>query len=76
MGAAEVEAFLFYLAVTERVAASTQNQALSALMFLYQYVLRQELEDSINAIRAKRSRCLPTVLSKMDRCDVYSFAQT
>ena len=40
MGAAEVEAFLTHLAVQERVAASTQNQALSASLFLYQQVLR------------------------------------
>jgi site-specific recombinase XerD len=64
MGSAEVEAFLTHLAITERIAASTQNQALSALVFLYRVVLRQELEDSINAIRAKRSHYLPTVLSK------------
>jgi hypothetical protein len=64
MGSAEVEVFLTHLAITGWVAASTQNQALSALVFLYRVVLRQELEDSINAIRAKRSRYPPTVLSK------------
>ena len=40
MGAPEVEAFLTYLAVEQRVAASTQQQALSALLFLYREVLR------------------------------------
>jgi hypothetical protein len=43
MGAAEVQAFLTDLAVTQHVAASTQNQALSALLFLYKEVLHQEL---------------------------------
>ena len=43
MGSSEIEAFLTHLAVKERVAASTQNQAFSALLFLYRQVLRQEL---------------------------------
>lgn len=64
MGGAEVEAFLTHLAVEENVAASTQNQALSALLFLYRYVLHQELECQLEAVRAKRSRYLPTVLTK------------
>jgi len=64
MGALEIEAFLSYLAVQERVAASTQNQAFSAILFLYREVLRQELDGSISAIRAKRSHYLPTVLTK------------
>jgi site-specific recombinase XerD len=59
----EIEAFFTHLAVQERVAGSTQNQALSALLFLYRYVLHQPLEDRIDAVRAKRSRSLPTVLT-------------
>ena len=43
MGSSEIEAFLTHLAVQEQVAASTQNQALSAILFLYREVLRQEL---------------------------------
>jgi integron integrase len=66
MGAAEIEQFLSYLAVQERVAASTQNQAFSALLFLYREVLRQELDESINSVRAKPSRYLPTVLTKAE----------
>jgi hypothetical protein len=54
MGVPEIEAFLSHLAVTEQVSASTQNQALSALLFLYQQVLKQELGRRIDAIRAKR----------------------
>jgi len=63
MGAAEVEAFLTHLAVKENVAASTQNQALSALLFLYREVLHQEL-GPVDALRAKRPKRLPTVLTK------------
>jgi integron integrase len=63
MGVAEVEAFLGHLVVVGNVAASTQNQALSALLFLYKIVLEQELE-SVDALRAKKSRYLPTVLTK------------
>jgi site-specific recombinase XerD len=63
MGVPEVEAFLTHLAVQEQVAASTQNQALSALLFLYKEVLAQPLDERIDAVRAKRSRMLPTVLT-------------
>ena len=63
MGTAEVEAFLTHLAVKEHVAASTQNQALSALLFLYREVLHQEL-GPVDALRAKRPKRLPTVLTK------------
>jgi integron integrase len=66
MGVPEIETFLTHLAVSENVSASTQNQALSALLFLYQSVLKQPLDDSINAIRAKRSKYLPTVLTKTE----------
>jgi integron integrase len=63
MAEAEVEAFLTHLAVEEDVAASTQNQALSALLFLYRYVLQQPLTESIDAVRARPSKYLPTVLT-------------
>ena len=64
MGAPEIEAFLTHLAVEENVAASTQNQALCALLFLYREVLGQELDFSIDAVRAKKPRGLPTVLTR------------
>ncbi len=63
MGAAEIERFLTYLAVEGRVAASTQNQALCALVFLYKHVLNMEINGKINAERAKRPKRLPVVLS-------------
>jgi integron integrase len=63
MGATEVEAFLSDLAVNGRVAASTQNQALSALLFLYREVLEIQLPWLDNITRAKPSKHLPVVLT-------------
>jgi integron integrase len=62
MGSDEVNEFLTYLAVERRVAASTQNQALSALLFLFRKVLDQEIK--LNAARAKQPQRLPVVLSQ------------
>ena len=63
-GAADIEAFQTHLAVQQKVAASTQNQALSALLFLYRDGLRQPLDRPIDAIRARKPKRLPTVLTK------------
>jgi integron integrase len=63
MGPSHVEAFLTYLAVEAQVAASTQNQALQALLFLYKHVLEIELPWLNNVTRALRPRRLPVVLS-------------
>ncbi len=65
MSSAELEAFLTHLAVKEQVAASTQDQALNAVVFLYRDVLKQELGIQIEAVRAKRTRYLPTVLTSV-----------
>lgn len=62
MGVVEMEAYLTHLAVKRQVSASTQNQAFSALLFLYQQVLEIEL-PRIDALRAKRPERLPVVLS-------------
>ncbi len=64
MGAAEVEHFLSALAVHGKVAASTQNQALAALLFLYREVLRIDLPWMENVVRAKRPQRVPSVLSR------------
>ena len=64
MGKAEVTRFLSHLAVEARVSASTQNQALSALLFLYGQVLNQELGWLDEIVRAKRPARLPVVLSR------------
>ncbi len=64
LGAAEVGAFLTHLAVKEEVSASTQNQALSALLFLYRAVLRRELGALDAVVRARRPAVLPVVLTR------------
>lgn len=63
VGQAGVEAFLNHLAINKRVAANTQNQAFSALLFLYRDVLKIPLEG-VTSQRAKLKKRLPVVLSK------------
>lgn len=63
MGKAEVEAFLTALAVRGSVSSSTQNQALSAVLFLYREVLEIDLPWLEGVVRAKKPERLPTVLS-------------
>ncbi len=67
LGEADVRAFLTHLAVERQVAASTQNQALSALLFLYAHVLERPLGALGEVVRAKRPKRLPVV---MDRAEV------
>jgi integron integrase len=64
MGGDEVSQFLSDLAVRQHVAASTQNQALSAILFLYQEVLKQEIGWLDDVVRAKKAKKLPVVLSR------------
>jgi len=66
MGAKEVTAFLSYLAQRRNVAASTQNQALAALLFLYKAVLGIDLPWLDGIVRAKRPRRLPQVLTRSE----------
>jgi integron integrase len=63
LGAPEIQTFLTYLAVTEKVAASTQNQALAALLFLYIHVLGTPPEAFADFVRAKRPSHVPMVLT-------------
>ncbi|NNJ70835.1 MAG: integron integrase [Kiritimatiellales bacterium] len=65
MGAAEVERYLSHLATEGKVAASTQRQALNAIMFLYREVLDIELGD-ITPVRSKKRRKPPTVLTQKE----------
>jgi integron integrase len=75
LGEPEINAFLTHLAVKERVAASTQSQALAALLFLYRHVLEIPFPRLESLIRAKRPRRLPVVLTReevrsvLDRLD-------
>jgi integron integrase len=66
LGKAEVEAFLSGLAVQGRVAPSTQNQALAALLFLYRHVLALDLPWLDNVVRARGRQRLPTVLARVE----------
>jgi integron integrase len=70
MGVPEIEAFLSHLAVNLRVASSTQNQAFNALLFLYRNVLGIELNEEIQAIRAKKPKKLPTVMTESETLKV------
>jgi site-specific recombinase XerD len=63
LGAAGISAFLSRLANTDRVSASTQNQALAALLFLYSHVLGQSAKELGAFVHAKRPERLPVVLS-------------
>ncbi len=66
MAEPEINAFLSHLAADRHVSASTQNQALSAILFLYRAVLEKELGDFGDLIRAKRPRKLPVVLTRSE----------
>lgn len=59
----EVIAFLTHLAVEQRVAPSTQNQAYNALLFLYRHVLEKPFGDAIDSVRARGDRRIPFVLT-------------
>lgn len=66
LGTADVVSFLQYLAVRRNVTASTQNQALNALVFFYGQVLKKPLGDLGGFVRAKRPKTLPVVLTKTE----------
>ncbi len=64
MAEPEINAYLTHLAVKEKVSASTQNQALSALLFLYRHVLNREIGDLGEVIRARKPRHIPVVMTR------------
>jgi integron integrase len=66
MGEKEINAFLSDLAIRAGVSASTQNQALAALLFLYRHVLEKPLPALAEVVRAKRPRRLPVVLTRAE----------
>jgi integron integrase len=71
MGVQEVQQFLTHLAVEGRVAASTQSQALSALLFLYQQVLKQDIGWIDDVVRAKQPHRVPVVLTQDEVAAVF-----
>jgi len=66
----KVERFLTYLAVDGQVSPSTQNQAMNALVFLYKRVLKKPLEQSVDAVRAKKKVNIPVVMSREEVAQV------
>ena len=72
MSAPEIEAFITQLAVGRQVAVSTQNQALSAILFLYRHVLRIDVEVLPSLVRPGRPKRLPTVLTQAEAGRVIS----
>jgi integron integrase len=66
MGKTEIEAFLRHLATNRKVAASTQRQALNALVFLYKHVLDMPIGDNIAPVKAKKCRRPPVVMTKTE----------
>lgn len=68
----DVKSFLSHLAVDRKVAASTQNQAFNALLFLFRHALERELTDIVDTVRAKKPRRLPVVISRQDVQRIFS----
>jgi site-specific recombinase XerD len=66
VSAAEVKAYLTYLAVKCKVSASTQNQAFNALLFLFRHVLKKDFGDHQDIPRARRTKYIPVVLSRQE----------
>lgn len=66
LSAADVKAYLTYLAVNCKVSASTQNQSFNALLFLYRHILKKDFGDHKDIPRAKRSNYIPIVLSRQE----------
>ena len=65
MGKDEIEQFLTWLAVKQKVSPTTQNQAFSALLFLYREIFKIDMKDwNIQALRAKERKHIPVVLTK------------
>ncbi len=68
----DVQSFLTYLAVEKKVSASTQNQALNAMVFVFRHVLRKDFEGYIDAVRAKEKRRLPVVLTRREVNQIFA----
>jgi site-specific recombinase XerD len=74
-GEAKIESFLTNLAVNGKVAASTQNQAMNALVFLYRTVLKQPLDGRIDAVRAERKVNVPVVMTREETAKIISLME-
>ena len=74
-GEAKIEAFLTHLALELGVAPATQNQAMNALVFLYKKVLKQSLDEEINAVRAPKKINVPVVMSREEVAQVITLIE-
>ena len=74
-GEIKIEEFLTHLAVNKDISASTQNQAMNALVFLYRHVLKQPLDKEINAVRAPRKENVPVVMTREEVAQVISLME-
>jgi integron integrase len=75
MAEPEINAYLTHLAVKEKVSASTQNQALSALLFLYRHVLDRKVGDLGEVIRARKPQHVPVVMTREEVKSILSHLQ-
>ena len=73
MGKVHIEAFLSHLATQGQVSASTQRQALNAIIFLYRHVLDQPIEDQLEPVKARRHARPPTVMTQSEVQRVLSY---
>ena len=73
--AQNIRNFMSFLAVERNVAASTQNQAFNAILFFSRHILDQDIENISNAVRAKRKRKLPVVLSKNEVKEIFKYME-
>jgi len=74
-GEPKIEQFLTHLAISEQVSPSTQNQAMNALVFLYRKVLGLDLDQKIDAARAKRNQTLPVVMTREEVTQVIALIE-
>jgi hypothetical protein len=70
MSAEEIQAFITYLAIQRQLSASTQNQALSAIIFLYRHVLQMDIALPSDIFRAEKSETLSVVLTHQEAMSV------
>lgn len=73
LSAQDVKAYLTYLAVNCKVAASTQNQAFNSILFLYRHILKKDFGDQKDVPRAKKSNYIPITLSRQENDHIIEF---
>ena len=73
MGLDEIQAFISHLATERALSASSQNHALSAVIFLYRYVLQKQVDFPSDLVRAEKSKTLPVVLTQQEALAVINY---